>query len=286
MRNVRSPAVAGYFYESDPSELKKQIEECFLHKIGVGKIPPSPQRRAETTLLLVSPHAGYMYSGPVASHGYYRFAEIGTVDTVIIIGPNHHGVGSALAVSNEDAWRTPLGEVELDKDAIKELVASASLLEVDNLAHMYEHSIEVQIPFLQYIYPEGSFKIIPIAMRFQAPEAAEDIANAIKAVIEKYRDKAFAVIASSDFSHYEPYEKALVKDMKAINLIKELKINDFYNYVIENDVSICGVGPIMTVMILAEGLKKHNVKLLKYATSGDITGDKSAVVGYASIIFE
>ena len=286
MKNIRPPAVAGYFYESDPSALKKQIEKCFLHKIGVGKIPPKVDKKAASSLLLISPHAGYMYSGPVASHGYYKLAEAGLVDTVIIIGPNHHGVGSALAVSNEDAWKTPLGEVELDKEAIKEIVASASLLEVDNLAHMYEHSIEVQIPFLQYIYPEGSFKIVPIAMRFQAPEAAEDIANGIKTLIEKNEDRVYAIIASSDFSHYEPYEKALVKDMKAINLIKELRINDFYNYVIENDVSICGIGPIMTVMILADFLKKYNITLLKYATSGDITGDKSAVVGYASIIFE
>ncbi|RLE82747.1 MAG: hypothetical protein DRJ52_01665 [Thermoprotei archaeon] len=286
MRRVRPPVVAGTFYESFPTLLKKQIEECFLHKLGVGRLPSEPQFTADTTQLLISPHAGYMYSGPVASHGFYRLSQRGLVNTVIIIGPNHYGLGSAVAVSDEDAWRTPFGEVELDSEVIEDLVNFTEFLEKDSIAHSHEHSLEVQLPFLQYIYPTHKFSIVPIVMRLQTPEVAEDLANGIYRIIEKYGQKRFAVIASSDFTHYEPYENALRKDLKAINLIKELKVEEFYNYIIEMNVTICGVGPIMALMVLASKLNKRKVTLLKYATSGDITGDKSAVVGYASIIFE
>ena len=282
---VRQPAVAGLFYEASPSSLSKQIESLYLHPLGPGGTPsPKPKpEAARGVLALVSPHAGYMYSGPVAAHGYKELAESGVKpDVFVILGPNHTGLGAMISVMPPSRWITPLGEVEVDEETSRIIARESGVAELDELAHRNEHSIEVQLPFLQHIF--GRIKIVAVAFLIQNPEASRDIADAIVAAEDKTGKKIF-VIASSDFTHYEPHSSAQRKDNEAIAAIKTLDVNRLYEKVVELDISMCGVAPVMTAMEYSKSKGCREVRLLKYATSGDITGDRSAVVGYASIAF-
>ncbi len=280
----RYPTVAGSFYEYDPEKLKKQIEWAFTHKLGPGKLPQLNIERRKETLGVIVPHAGYMYSGPIAAHAYLKLAEEGLPETIILIGPNHTGYGSAISVMTKGSWVTPLGEVEIDEEMAKIIVKESGIAAPDEKAHIYEHSNEVQLPFLQYIY--GSrFKIVPITLMLQTPEVAKDIAKAIhKAWSHIGRD--LIIVATTDFTHYEPHSIATRKDKLIIDKIIKLDSEGLYKTIEEYNVSMCGPGPVMTLIELAKFTNAKNVILLAYATSGDITGDKSAVVGYASIQFK
>jgi len=282
---TRSPAVAGYFYPLDPDELRRAIEASFQHPIGPGKLPTISPTRARGSTGFVVPHAGYIYSGPVAAHSYYKLAEEGMPETFIIIGPNHTGYGALVSVYPSGKWSTPLGEIEVDAELARSIVNNSEYAELDVYAHTEEHSIEVQLPFLQYLFG-NKFKIVPIVLALQTPEVAEDLAKAIyDAIAHNGRD--IVILASSDFTHYEPYESARSKDLKAIEKILELDTHGFYNIIKELNVSVCGPGGIMVLMEYTRKVYGGNAgaELLKYATSGDTSGDKSAVVGYASIRF-
>ncbi|MCS7116424.1 MAG: MEMO1 family protein [Nitrososphaerota archaeon] len=276
---LRYPAVADQFYPGEPTSLRESIEECFLHRLGPGKKPPSTGDLGKV-IGLVSPHAGYMYSGPVAAHGYYAISFLKNVRLIVIIGPNHWGLGSGVAVYPSGAWITPLGRVEVDKDAAEQLLKSSDIVDFDELAHRNEHSIEVQIPFLQYTFPKG-FKILPICMALQDKLTSVEVGEALADVI---KGKDALLIASSDFTHYESQESAFKKDSEAIKAICDLDVDRFYTVIRKMDISTCGHGPIAVLMTVAKKLNVAKGTLLKYATSGDITGDFSAVVGYASII--
>ncbi len=277
----RAPAVAGYFYEADPERLRKQIEWCFMHEQGPGTVPTAADRPIDALIGGVAPHAGYIYSGPVAAHLYAALAEAGTPDTVIIIGPNHYGRGTAVSIMTEGVWETPLGEVEIDSEVAEEIVKRSRLAAPDVDAHVEEHSIEVQLPFLQYIYG-NRFKIVPIVMWMQTVDAAEVLGEAIA---EAIRDRNAIVIASSDFSHYEPYDVAYKKDKIAIDAILAMDYRELYRRIVQYDISMCGPGPVMTLIYVAKKLGYTRPKLLKYATSGDTSGPKTEVVGYAAIVF-
>ncbi|BFI76423.1 AmmeMemoRadiSam system protein B [Sulfurisphaera ohwakuensis] len=281
---IRLPAVAGAFYEGEEDKLKKQIEWSFLHPLGPGKIPQvPPQRSKRNNLFFIVPHAGYMYSGPVAAHAYYYLASEGIPDTVIILGPNHTGLGSYVSLWPKGKWKTPLGEIEIDEQIAMDLVRESEVIDIDEKAHLYEHSIEVQVPFLQYFF-DSKTKIVPIVIMMQTPEISEYLAEGIAKIMQKYKDRDIVVIASSDMNHYEPHEKTIEKDNMAIEKILSLDYKGLFNVVEEKDVTACGFGPMMTVLILA---KKFNKKpyVLKHATSGDTSGDKSSVVGYLSVRF-
>ncbi|MCP8307628.1 MAG: AmmeMemoRadiSam system protein B [archaeon] len=278
---IRRPAVAGIFYPLDSDELKASIEESFLHKIGPRKKPPSNEVISEK-VALVSPHAGYMYSGPVAAHGYYACSYLKSIELVVIAGPNHHGIGSGVATVREGVWETPLGKVEVDGDSAKLLVELSGIVDFDDSAHRREHSIEVQIPFLQYIYG-NKFKILPISMMLQDISTAVDVG---KAIADCVRDKKFLLIASSDFTHYEAQGVASRKDSEAIKAILQMDIPRLYDVIENLDITMCGYGPIATIITAAKELNITKGRLLQYATSGDITGDYSSVVGYASILFQ
>ena len=276
----RRPAVAGMFYEADPEALKAQIEWCFTHPLGPGKLPKCCGERRES-IGFVSPHAGYMYSGPVAAHVYYRLAGERKPDTVIIVGPNHTGLGTLVSVMVEGVWETPLGEVEIDRELALRIVKYSELADIDDKAHLFEHSVEVQVPFLQYIYG-GGFRIVPIVMWDQSSRAARDLGEAVhRAVKELGRDVVY--IASSDFTHYEPHEVAVKKDRLAIERILSLDPEGLEKVVKEHDITMCGPGPVMSMLFYAKKAGAKGAELLKYATSGDITGDRSSVVGYAAI---
>ncbi len=278
----RYPAVAGYFYEARKEDLIRRIEWCYLHPLGVGKLPVKGAQRDRSKRLFIAPHAGYMYSGPVASHTYYHISEAGNPGVFIIAGPNHSGLGSLVATVVDYVWETPLGEVEIDSELAKAITRNSSYLDIDDIPHESEHSIEVQIPFLQHIFG-NNFKIVPIAMAMQTIEVARDIANAIAKAVEALgRDVIY--IASTDWNHYEPHEISVKKDLGALSYVEKLDAEGFYRYIVENNVSVCGPGPTIVFIYLAKIWGYRGAKILKYATSGDVTGEKSWVVGYASSI--
>jgi AmmeMemoRadiSam system protein B len=276
----RYPAVAGYFYEAKREDLVRRIEWCYLHQLGIGKLPIRDAQRDRARKLFIAPHAGYMYSGPVASHTYYHISESGNPGVFIIAGPNHSGLGSLVATVVDYIWETPLGEIEIDSGLAKAIARNSSYLDIDDIPHESEHSIEVQIPFLQHIFG-NSFKIVPIAMAMQTIEVARDIANAIARAVEDLgRDVIY--IASTDWTHYEPHEISVKKDLGALEYVKKLDVEGFYRYIVENNVSACGPGPTMVFIYLAKIWGYREARILKYATSGDVTGERSWVVGYAS----
>ncbi len=283
---VRYPAVAGYFYPLEREELLSMLEELFTHHpLGPQKPPARNAPRKHVSTGYVVPHAGYVYSGPVAAHAYYALSQEGMPDTFVIIGPNHTGLGALVAVYPGGVWATPLGEIQVDAELARSIVNNSSYAELDHVAHMEEHSIEVQIPFIQYIYGNKP-RIVPIVLGLQTPDIARDLAAAIKtAASTHHRD--IVVLASSDFTHYEPHEKAREKDLKAIEAIKTMDIEKFYETITRLNVTCCGPGGIMTLMEYTRLVygDKAAAQLLKYATSGDVTGDKTSVVGYAAIRF-
>jgi AmmeMemoRadiSam system protein B len=261
--------------------LIKQVETCFLE--GPGEVPETPvtNQGSRNIIGLICPHAGYMFSGSVAAFAYYQLALDGKPGTIILFGPNHTGYGSALAVMKEGVWSTPLGDVEIDDEIAGQLVHESKILDVDALAHQYEHSIEVQLPFLQYLY-HSNFKIVPISFMMQDLASAREVGQTVAKVV---KDRDVVIIASSDMTHYEQQEVAERKDRNALQALMKFDEEEF-NAVIEvQNVSACGYGPITALMAASEMLKAKKAELLCYRTSGDVTGDYSSVVGYASVRF-
>jgi AmmeMemoRadiSam system protein B len=273
---VRTPAVAGMFYPKEKNELRESIQDCILHQYGVG------QSKIEVGRVYgaVCPHAGYMYSGPVATHSFQNIANQ-DFELAVILGPNHWGVGCGVATMKDCVWQTPLGDVEVDSESAEEINKISKLVEIDFFSHTRDHSIEVQVPMLQEIYKK-KFKILPIILNDQDYEFAIEIGTAIAKLATK---KKLIIIGSSDFTHYEQNEFAHSQDKALIEPILKLDVEKFYKVRNERRVTACGYGAIASTMIACKKLGATQGKLLKYATSGDIAGDKSSVVGYASIIF-
>jgi AmmeMemoRadiSam system protein B len=222
-----------------------------------------------------------MYSGPIAAHGYNRLAQDGKPDTVVILGPNHTGHGSALATMREGVWRTPLGDVEVDTATADLITHASSIIDVDDSAHTFEHSVEVQLPFLQYLYG-SSFKFVPICFLMQDLESNREVGSALAKALA---GKNAVIIASTDMTHYEPQRSAEKKDKAAIEAVLKLDEAQLYSTVEGLSITMCGPGPTMALITAAKALSAKKAELLCHKTSGDITGDYSAVVGYASIAF-
>ena len=276
----RLPAVSGIFYPSNPFELRKTIEQSFLDKkFGPGTIATSHQHRR--IFGLVSPHAGYAYSGSVAANGFCQISNM-EFETIIITGPNHYGIGSGVATMRGISWETPMGKVELNDEFI-DRISKDSIIDVDDFSHSRDHCLEVQLPFLQYM-KNSSFNIVPIILILQDIETAREVGRLISRTMKTENTKGL-IIASSDFTHYEPNAEAHRKDLELINAISSLDVTSFYETLERLDISACGYGAIASVMIAAKELGATRGELLRYATSGDVTGDMSSVVGYASIIF-
>ena len=203
---LRKPAVAGMFYPDDSEELVKTIEDCFLHSFGPGKIPDIESFEGnDYPVNVMVPHAGFQYSGTIAAHSYCELAKNGFPEVFIIIGPNHTGLGSEVSVFNKGEWITPLGNIQVDEEFADTLISFSDFASADFAAHMREHSIEVQLPFLQYF--SNDFKIVPVVLGSQTISAANDLAAAILKAGEKL-DKSYCVIASSDLSHFNTQERA------------------------------------------------------------------------------
>jgi len=281
-KNIRKPVVAGSFYEGTEETLKKQIEDCYLHRLGPGEVPKVSLKKEGKILGLVCPHAGYPYSGPVAAWGFHQIIKERTPDVVVIMGPNHYGFGAEVAITEKEEWETPLGISKVDDHLSREIVNICPFIHLDEKAHQREHSLEVQLPFLQYSYKE-SFKIIPICIMRQDYITSRRIGEALSRVL---KDKNGLIIASSDFTHYQPQKIAERQDKIAIEAILSLNPEKLGEVVVKEKISMCGPGPIMAMLVATSLSGAKKARLLKYATSGEITGDYGAVVGYASLVIE
>ena len=275
---IRTPAVSGTFYPENEKKLKNLIHECFMHPIGPGKTSPTDSN--EKIYGVICPHAGFVYSGPVACHSFYSLSASSS-KLAIIVGPNHYGIGQNVASMIDVSWKTPLGLAEVDSDSVLELREYLDILEIDSFSHSKEHSIEVQIPMLQEVFSD-EMKILPISLINQEQKTVTLVGSAIAKIAQ---EKDALLIGSSDFTHYEENGFAHRQDLALIDPILKLDVDGFYKILYERKVTACGFGAIASIMTACKELGATQGKLLKYATSGDISGDKSSVVGYASIIF-
>jgi len=264
---VRNPVVAGQFYPGSAAELRAMIEMMVDDKAAKQEV-----------VGLVSPHAGYIYSGPVAGAVISR---VKFKDTFVIMGPNHTGMGQPLSIMTKGVWKTPLGEVEVDAELAQRILKASSHLTEDHIAHQFEHSIEVQLPFLQYFKPD--IKIVPISLAYARSELYKQIGQGIAQAV-KDSGKEVVIMASSDMTHYEPQDSAQHKDTQAIEAILELNEDELLRRVEELNISMCGYAPTVSLIAATKELGATGAELVKYQTSGDTTGDYSAVVGYAGII--
>jgi MEMO1 family protein len=242
-------------------------------------MPPAPAGRSKVVAVL-APHAGYEYSGPVAAHSYLHVSSLPDPELLVVVAPNHYGVGSGVATLKDGLWETPLGRLRIDSGAAAALVKEG-VAAYDPESHRLEHSLEVQLPFLQRIYGD-SVPLLPISLAFQDPETTEGLAGALAEVID---GRKTVLVASSDLTHYEPAETARSKDTKLLERVTGMDVDGFYSTLEELQVTACGFGAIATVMGTARSLGLRRGELLKYATSGDTTGDNLQVVGYAAARF-
>lgn len=277
--SVRLPCQAGSFYAASKRPLRKQIEECFMHDFGSRALPTVREQGPRRVIALVSPHAGYMYSGPVAAKGYAYVADDGRPDAIVLVGPNHTGYGTGVSIMLAGVWRTPLGDLRIDSELATAIQRHSKFVDVDVGAHLYEHSIEVQLPFVQYVY--GAVQFVPICMRMQDVEVSRDVGAAIA---RASAGKNVLIIASTDLSHYEPQSIAEEKDRLALDAISRLDEAALQAVVEARGISMCGYGPVSAAIVASKTLGAEKAVLLQHKTSGDITGDRRRVVGYASAV--
>lgn len=275
---MRPPAVAGQFYAGTRSALIEQIEWCYTHQHGPGKVP-KVQAGPKQVLGLVSPHAGYVYSGPVAAHGFARLARDGKPSSIVILCPNHTGAGSGVSIMTSGKWQTPLGEVQVDKSLGEAIMRTSKLIDVDEAAHAHEHSLEVQLPFLQHLF-NAEFKLVPICMMLQDIRTSQEVGDAIA---KASAGKDVVIIASTDFTHYESQRSATVKNHRAIERVLALDPEGLIRTIEGEAITMCGYGPVVAMLQAAKKLGAKKAELLKYATSGETAGPMAQVVGYGSI---
>ncbi len=264
---IRQPAVANQFYDGNAARLSRDIERM-----------TGGARGSESCKAVIAPHAGYVYSGTVAGAAYARAI---IPETVIIMGPNHTGYGHPAAVMTDGTWRMPMGDVPVASDLADALVRSSAYLESDYKAHLHEHSLEVQVPFLQYFQP--GLEIVPICLGHMSYEACKEIAQAAATAI-KAAGRPVLMVASTDMTHYEPQAQANAKDRLAIEQVLEMNPEGLYDTVQANGISMCGFIPATITLAACLLLGASHAELVQYATSGDVSGDYERVVGYASFI--
>jgi AmmeMemoRadiSam system protein B len=271
---IRQPAVAGRFYPGNAQHLRTEVETFTTERAVAG------QQAVEPRILAVGcvvPHAGYIYSGAVAG-AVYRRLELPR--RYVILCPNHTGMGQPLAIMSSGAWRTPLGDARVDVELAAALKDAMPLLSEDAEAHRYEHALEVQLPFLQVLRP--GFQFVPVTVGTSSFEALSELGNAIGDVLASLPEPAL-VIASSDMNHYESDSVTRVKDRRAIDQVLALDPRGLYDTVREGHISMCGYGPATIMITAARKMGATKAELIRYATSGDTSGDRDMVVGYAGI---
>jgi AmmeMemoRadiSam system protein B len=262
---IRKPAFAGQFYPGNTVALKRQIEQLIDSKAVKRQV-----------LGVILPHAGYIYSGPVAASVVSRLENYATY---VILGPNHTGYGPAISVYQGEKWLTPLGEVSVNTGLAEALIKQDKVFEADALAHQFEHSIEVQLPIFQFCNQD--FDIVPVVVGTSNLKILKQAGSSLAKVLKN--QKSVLVVASSDMTHFESQESATQKDKQAIEAILKLDEDLLIQRVKDLDISMCGYGPAITMLACVKELGAKKAELIKYQTSGDVTGDYSAVVGYAGI---
>ncbi|MGA8617859.1 MAG: AmmeMemoRadiSam system protein B [Candidatus Sulfotelmatobacter sp.] len=266
---VRHPAVAGRFYPSDPEVLRGEVRTYLTQ---------SPSQKHVRALGCIVPHAGYIYSGHVAGA---VFAQMEIPQLCLVLCPNHTGIGRPLAIVSVGVWETPLGHVPIDDAFARALKQRCVLLQEDSTAHRNEHATEVELPFLQMLQPKVRF--VPIALGTRQFEVLEQLGDAIADVIAAQNHDVL-IVASSDMNHYESDAITRVKDQRAIKPILNLDAHALYDVVTQQHISMCGYGPAVAMLTATKKLGATSAELVKYATSGDISGDRDLVVGYAGLI--
>ena len=291
MNKIRRPSAAGQFYDGSEKKLIQTIKDCFLDDRGPKNLPKIYKGNKKIKGLIV-PHAGYIYSGAIAAHSYNILTNNGFADTFIILGPNHTGIGSGVAVMTKGSWLTPLGSVQINENISKNLWKD--IIDNDENAHLYEHSIEVQLPFLQFSSEEKKFDFVPLSMSMQDFETAEEVGKIIGNVL-KNSEKNIVIIASSDFTHagfnYQSMppegmrvdEYAKKQDKLAIDKILDMNPEGLINTVNENNITMCGYGPIASMLVASKILGANKSELLKYGTSYEVH-PSSSCVGYGSFV--
>ncbi len=264
----RTPAVAGQFYPAEENTLRRNIRSLLPGQIATRK----------GILAAISPHAGYVYSGGVAAE---TLGQIDLPNDVIILGPNHHGHGAEIAIMAEGAWQMPMGDVDINQQLAQEILKHSSIFTIDPTAHRHEHSLEVQVPFLQYLNP--NIKIVPICLSYISLEKCQKAANALATAIRSW-PQPVTIVASSDMTHYEPREIARHKDRLALNCIERLDAHALYKTVVEERISMCGVVPATIALLTANLLGANQAELVRYTDSAEASGDTSQVVGYAGFL--
>jgi len=279
---TRLAQAAGRFYAADKMELEEQINSCFLSEIGPGALPSQVTKTSTSKLLgLIVPHAGYVYSGPVAAWAYLEAAKMAEApQNVILLGPNHTGYGRQIGVYPQGSWSTPLGELKVNEELSGEIAGLGFGL--DEQSHLYEHSIEVQLPFLQFIFG-SAFRIVCISLLDQSLETAGKLAEGLVKILKK---ESFLVVATTDLTHYENQEIAQVKDQKLVKAFQKGNPSEVYETAEKTGASACGLSPATVAIKTGTLLGAKQINLLKYETSAAITYDKSSVVGYASLTIE
>jgi AmmeMemoRadiSam system protein B len=282
IKMIRQPAVAGSFYPRNKSQLLNLIEACFEDaKLGPGKKPDKTKDYPRTGNIfgLVSPHAGFVYSGPIAAHGFLRQFEDGKPDYFVIIGPNHRNIGPGISVFPEGTWTTPLGDIKIAEDITTKIIEQPHF-RADTAAHMLEHSIEIQIPFIQYLYGD-KIPIVPICIKDQSLESSLRIG---KTLAKTLNDDDYCIIASTDLTHFESANSASEKDQFVIQKIKQMDPEGLVKIVEDRRITMCGPGSVASVLFTAKNSGMKNVEILRYANSGDVSGDKNHVVAYLSAL--
>ena len=274
MDGIREPAVSGTFYPGNQEVLRADVNG-YLSKVRLHE-PES------AVIGLISPHAGYMYSGQTAAYGYKAISGK-SFDTVIIVAPSHQSFFLGTAVQEKGGYRTPMGVVPIDEELASALIGKGDAIHADPRVHRSEHSIEVQLPFLQTVL--GEFKIVPLIMgTSQDAEASRQLADIVHGCIRE-KQKRYLILGSTDLSHYYPYDLAKEMDKAAIELLEAFDVDGMIRELARGKYEACGAGPIISTMMISRMLGAARAKVLNYMNSGDVTGDMDSVVGYVSCIF-
>lgn len=268
---VRKTAVAGSFYPADPEVLSRQVRE-FLSRAPGEKV-------SGEIIALVSPHAGYVYSGQVAAYAFRLVAGM-KFEAAVVVAPSHRTYFQGASVYNGGGYETPLGILPVAKELCRRLAEENSLIRLDAQAHSREHALEVQLPFLQETL--GSVKVVPIILGDQSYHTCEGVARAIAATL---RGKKVLLVASTDLSHFHPYDRAVALDKAILEDLQSLDAEKLGRDLDAGKGEACGGGAVITVMLAAKDLGADRARVLKYLNSGDVTGDRSGVVGYGAAVF-
>ncbi|MFW6438325.1 MAG: AmmeMemoRadiSam system protein B [Armatimonadota bacterium] len=280
--DIRRPAVAGQFYPASATDLTRQIEENFKDPLGPGELPEVVESGPRKIMGMVCPHAGYPFSGHTAAHAYDALASDGHPDVAIVVGVSHGRGGLQSAVQMHGTWRTPLGDLMIAEDVAKKIAAALPTFATEPEAFRAEHSLEVQLPFLQYLYEEALL-FVPVMMAEQDYEAARKVGDAIADAVEG-RDAV--VIASTDMTHYESASTARRQDQLLIDRIEKMDAEGLIAERARRQISMCGSGPVAATIIAAKAMGATEVKSLAYSTSGDVMPSQDVVGYYAAVMCE